>query len=401
MWQLATSLLIVVTALFVASRIYERQIPELIWLRVFAEAAMVGAIADWFAVTALFRHPLGLPIPHTAIIPKNKDRIARTIGSFVQENFLSEDALGAKLSQIDFASSAADWLSDPENSKAIAHKANAALPDFLDSLTHDDVRRLVAFQIDTLAASGFRLAPMLGELLSLVINADKDQALFDEFLKLADDLLEKHSLFISDEIRRELPWYVPAFVHDQVYRTVIRRIQETTQEIKDDPCHHIRGRIIDAARSFSEQLKTSEELQKRGQEIFKRLNSNPQLIDYGTLLWESLKQSIRGDAAKQESRTAVFVAETVRSFGQGIARDADTQDHINDFLRGNLRRLARNHSEAIVEFISETVARWDSRTTVDKLELQLGRDLQFIRLNGTIVGGLVGLLIHAVSLTLP
>ena len=401
MRRIATSLLVIVTALFVVSRIYEARIPELIWLRVFAEAAMVGAIADWFAVTALFRHPLGLPIPHTAIIPKNKDRIAQMMGSFVQENFLSEYALGEKLSQINFASSAAVWLSDSENLKVIAQKISTALPDFLGSLTHEDVRRLVSFQADTLAASGFRLTPMFGDIIALVLSADKDQVLFDEFLKLADELLEKHSIFVSAEVKRELPWYIPAFVHDRVYRAVLSRIRETTREIKNDPQHHIRGRVIDAARSFSEQLKTSAEYQERGQEILKKLSSNPQLIDYGTQLWENFKLAVRNDAARPDCRTVVFLTEALRSFGQGIARDLETQNHINEFLRTSLRKLARDRSGSIVKFISETVSRWDSRTTVEKLELQLGRDLQFIRLNGTIVGGLVGLLIHTVSLYLP
>ncbi len=344
---------------------------------------------------------LGLPIPHTAIIPKNKDRIAQMMGSFVQENFLSEDALSGKLKQINFARAAADWLSDPQNLKVLAQKTGTALPDFLSSLTHEDVRRLVSFQADTLAASGFRLTPMLGDILALVLSADKDQALFAEFLQLVDELLEKHSIFISAEVKRELPWYVPAFVHDRVYRAVLSRIRETTREIKDDPKHHIRGRMIEAAHSFSEQLKTSSEYQERGQEILKKLSSNPQLIDYGTQLWENLKLAVRNDTAAPDSRTVIFVTEALRSFGQGIARDPETQNHINEFLRTSLRQLARDHSGAIVRFISETVSRWDSRTTVMKLELQLGRDLQFIRLNGTIVGGLVGLLIHAASLVLP
>lgn len=401
MRRLAAALLAAVTALFIVSRIYQAQIPDLVWLRVFSEAAMVGAIADWFAVTALFRHPLGIPIPHTAIIPRNKDRIAQTIGSFVQENFLSENALGEKLNQIDFARQSSNWLSELENSKAIAQKISAALPDFLEALTDSDVRRLVNFQIDTLASSGFHISAMAGDLLALILSADRDGSLFNEFMKLVDELLEKHAIFVSAEIKGELPWYIPAFVHEQVYRTVLSRIRSTIRNVKDDPQHHIRGRLLESARSFSRRLKTSAEYQAQGEELFKKLSTSPQLADYGTKLWENFKVAVRNNSAGPDSRTAVFLAESLRSLGQGIGRDPEAQNHINGFLRAHLRRLARDHSDAIVAFISETVSRWDSRTTVDKLELQLGRDLQFIRLNGTIVGGLVGVAIYAVSLLLP
>jgi uncharacterized membrane-anchored protein YjiN (DUF445 family) len=242
MRRAATLLLFAVSVLFVFSRIYQAQFPELVWLRVFAEAAMVGAIADWFAVTALFRHPLGLPIPHTAIVPRNKDRIAKTIGSFVQENFLSEGALSGKLSQLNFASSSANWLADSQNSKMAGKKISTALPDFLDALTEADVQRLVNFQIETLTASGFHVSAMCGDLLALILEADRDGSVFNEFIRLVDEVLEKHAIYVSAEIKEELPWYIPAFVHDRVYKAVLSRVRGTIQDIRNDPSHQVRER---------------------------------------------------------------------------------------------------------------------------------------------------------------
>ena len=401
MQRIATLLLLLVTALYICSRIEELRTPGFVWLRVFSEAAMIGGIADWFAVSALFRHPLGLPIPHTAIIPRNKDRIARMMGTFVQENFLSEKAVGERLGQIDFAQIIARWLSDEENINLVSRKTASVLPALLDSLTHADVKRLVIFQVESLAESGFGLSSMAGTFLTLLISADRDQAVVSEILKLIDELLVRHSAYVSEQIKGELPWYVPGFVHDQVYAAALKRIRETTKQVSEDPEHDIRGRIVGALLGFAERLKTSPDYRRRGQEILRKLSSSPLFIDYGAQLWEDVTNAIKEDNTLPESKTVMLVSEVLRSFAKGISRDKETQNHINTLLRSQIRQLVRDHSATIVEFISDTVSRWDTRTTVEKLELQLGRDLQYIRFNGTLVGGLVGLIIHSLSLLLP
>ncbi|MBI1910798.1 MAG: DUF445 domain-containing protein [Deltaproteobacteria bacterium] len=404
---LATGLLFFVAVVYFISKKLERPYPWLGFLTAFAEAAMVGALADWFAVTALFRHPLGIPrrialrIPlfrHTAIIPENKDRIGEGLGDFVERHFLTPEAIIEKLQQEDIAKRSAEWLADPVNSSLIADELCSFLPKVLEAIDDKDVRKFITGNINS-AVKSIDLAPLAGQFLSVVTSGNKHQVLFDEGIKLIRNVFEDYKPQIQRKIADET-WWIFKLVNGDVklYNKVVAIIERTLIQIADDPQHELRTKFNEAAKVFIEKLKTSPDFKAKGEAFKEEFLKHPAAQKYFDNVWEDLKGAILRDVARPGSAVRARIKEALMTIGAGLSKDQAVRAKLNVWIQNALVNTISSHRNAISGLIASRVKKWDARTITEMLELQVGEDLQFIRINGTIVGGFVGLLIYFVSL---
>jgi uncharacterized membrane-anchored protein YjiN (DUF445 family) len=392
----ATGLLVGASVLFVITLVLERQFPWLGFIRATAEAAMVGGLADWFAITALFRHPMGIPIPHTAIIPSRKDRIGRSLGGFVQNNFLSREVIAARLHGLRIAERMAKWVSDPANSGRIAHHVATGLAGTAEVLRDEDVQAM----IDRALIARVRktqVAPVLGNVLSLLTADNRHQELLDEALRLVADGVARNEELIRQRIREESPWWLPEVVDDRIHDKVVVAIENTLKQVAADPAHPLRDRFDRALSGFIEKLRTSPELSARAEEIKEDMLTNPAVRQFSATIWGDAKHALARYAERKETDPPGAVEQGLMKLGHAVLNDAELMAKIDHWiLEGVLYAVEQFRGEA-AHLISYTVGQWDAEETSKKIELQIGKDLQYVRINGTLVGGLVGLLLYTIS----
>jgi uncharacterized membrane-anchored protein YjiN (DUF445 family) len=292
----ATGLLVLAAAVFVVARVFEARVPGLGYLRAFAEAAMVGGLADWFAVTALFRYPLGIPIPHTAIIPARKDRIGRSLGRFVQQNFLSREVIGTKLAQADLGARVARWLADPAKARLVARQVAAGLSGAAEVLRDEDVRHFVERSLVG-RARRVQVGPLVGRGLGLLTAGGRHQELLDEALRLAARAVAEHETFIRQRIAAEAPWWVPGAVEDRIHDKVVSALEHTLAEVSADPQHPLRARFDQAVTRFAERLRTSPDTIARAEALKEELLAHPAVREYAGSVWTDLKAALARYAA--------------------------------------------------------------------------------------------------------
>ncbi|MFA5530830.1 MAG: DUF445 domain-containing protein [Thiohalomonadaceae bacterium] len=389
--RLAGGLLLFMAAVYVGARL----IPEApFWLqlvRAASEAALVGGLADWFAVTALFRHPFGIPIPHTAIIPRNQARIGVALGRFVERHFLEPELLTQKLRSLDLASRLGSWLAEPTHAYRVAARITSALPWMVhaadDRSLRDFARRALHEQL-----AQVNLAPMLGGLLELLKAGGRHQQLFDRALVLGSELLadneERVYALISDKSR----WWVPPSIDRNIARRLIRALHELLEELADHE-HEARRGFDAATHDFIERLKHSPELHTRVEALKRELLDSPRMQEYFAAVWEELRTRIVDDAAAPDSRITAALSHALAALGTTLMQDDAVRARVNRRIEGLTVDFAVPWRAEIGNFIAEVVNSWDTATMTDRLELIVGRDLQFIRINGTLVGALVGVLL--------
>lgn len=402
MQRFATGLLVVMAIIFVLSR-YGLAYPGwgwLGWVEAFSEAAMVGALADWFAVTALFRHPLGIPIPHTAIIPSNKDRIGLVLGEFVQTNFLSSEVLGAKIAELQPSKRIQSWLCDAQSSRKASQSLVAIGADLIKALDDSDVRAFLRENLNE-ARKEIHIGGGLAVLVRAFLHGDRYHHVLNEGLQLAERLLILHQDFLREALRKELPWYVPNFIHDKVYTDTIQRVRDTIHAINSDPAHPARAAFFDYVQRLTEALRSSPQAEARCQEIVGWLFESADVAAYARGVWVELRASLQEALSAGSPRAAEGLQRALNALGRALAADPQVSDKLDAAVLHTARKLADEYQDQIAGLIADTVRRWDSETIVEKIEQHVGRDLQYIRINGTIVGGLVGLVIHACSVLLP
>lgn len=395
MKQIATALLLGMVCLFALALYLERDFAWAGFLRAFAEAAMVGALADWFAVTALFRHPMGVPIPHTAIIRRNKDRIGASLGNFVENNFLTPEVIASKLETMDIPHRVADWLAQPENAQEIAHRITAVIPEFLNALRHDDVQRFLEENIAA-RVRALEVAPLAGNLLSALTANNRHQFLLDEALKLAERILNDNKDFIRRKIEEETPWYVPKFVDNRIYDIIITKAEQTLREVNLDTDHELRQKFNIATQDFILNLRHSDDYKQKVESLKEDLLENPVVRQYFSSLWGDVKYRIIADAERPDSNIRTQINTSLLSLSNALLTDETVRNRINTWLQQVLLSIIINRKSEITAIISDTVKKWDADTMSDRVELYIGRDLQFIRINGTLVGGTVGVVIYLI-----
>ena len=392
----ATGLLVVMSAVFLAALVLEPRYPWLGYVRATAEAAMVGGLADWFAITALFKHPLNIPIPHTAIIPTRKDRIGRTLGNFVQHNFLSPEVLGPKLLAIQPSRRLAEWLRRPENSRSLARHAASALRSATDVVKDEDVHALLERSvIEPLRQRP--IAPMLAKGLLLLTANDRHQQLLDRVINGLAGLIVENEDFIRHRIHAESPWWVPGFVDERVHAKVVAGIQHTLLEVSTDPSHPMRRQFDDLLTDWIVRLQESPEAIARADAVKQQLLDHPTSRGLSASLWEEVKRMLdrQADAGPVEAPGALDRG--LVALADGALADEALLAKLDGWIVEAVLRVVEQHRHEVGRLIEHTVSNWDPRETSKRLELAVGRDLQFVRINGTLVGGLVGLLLYTAS----
>jgi uncharacterized membrane-anchored protein YjiN (DUF445 family) len=398
MRRIATGLLALMAVVFVTARIYEGMHPAVGFVRSFAEAALVGALADWFAVTALFRHPLGLPIPHTAIIQRNKDRIGASVANFLEHNFMTREVVAGEFARIDFAGAAARWLAQDDNSKAVGRQLAAVVPALLRLVEDADINRFIHERLGSLMRQ-VRFAPMLAEMLSLLVADRRHQELFDHLLVMVANALEQNQAFIRQKIHDNSPRWMPRTFDDRFFERLLAGLSSVLEEMKQDDSEW-RARFQEAVEELIADLRTSDEYEAKIAALLSSGLQHPVFSTYIDNVWQEVRRRLLADVASPESRIAARLAQAVHGLGAALEGDLLVRDKLNLWLRAFATDTIVRRRGAIAELVERVIAQWDGETVAQKFELHVGKDLQYIRINGTVVGGLVGVLLHLVSLAL-
>jgi len=392
----ATGCLVVVTIIFVAATLLGGDRGWVTYLQATAEASMVGGLADWFAVTALFRHPLGIPIPHTAVIPERKEQFAATLGEFVQEAFLTPEVIAERVAAVGLAPRLASWLIVPANADRVAALIADGAVAVADVVEDEAVHELVDDIVDHLLEVA-PLAPLAGRALAGAMEGRRHQAVFDSVLRGLDRYLCEHQDDLARRVTDSSPWWLPDAVEGRVVRRVAEKAHRLIAEIVADPGHDLRRQLDERLVHLAADLQTSPELRRRGQELARDLLAQPQLRTWVASMWTELKSDIRAQAAVTGSPVRLRLAAAVTAAGSRLANDPALAARLDRGAVAGARYASEQLGDEMVALVTTTISHWDAEETSDRLELLLGPDLQFIRINGTIVGGLAGLVLHALS----
>jgi uncharacterized membrane-anchored protein YjiN (DUF445 family) len=392
----ATLLLVAATVVFIIARILETRFGWLAIVRATAEASMVGGLADWFAVTALFRHPLGIPIPHTAIVPARKDRVGRTLGAFVQRNFLTREVIEHRLRAAQVGKRLAEWIAEPANARMIARSAASAMSSGAQMLADEDVQEVIDRSLAKRVRS-MHLAPLLGKVLTVMTEDNRHQEVLDEVILLASRTVNDNSDLIRQRIEQETPWWIPSAIDEKIFKRVLAAIQRLLSELSADPVHPLRGRFDASLHHFVERLNTSPEFAAKVDAWKEDFLDNDAARRFSASIWQEGKDALARYVANPDSKAPGVIEEALTKFGQKALEDPELLAKMDEFAVDVAVFLVARYQDEVAELIASTVSSWDPDLTSRRVELAIGRDLQFIRINGTLVGGLAGLLIYLIS----
>ncbi len=395
----ATAFLAAATAVFVAVTVAGAHGTALGYVQAGAEAAMVGGVADWFAVTALFRRPLGLPIPHTALIVERKDQFAATLGQFVQENFLNADVVAERIRSAGLVSRLAAWLADEANAASVAGHAADAVVTVAEALRDEDVHRVLTAEL-TRVIDGVEVAPLAGRALRVVLAGGHHAGLFNAIVAGADSYLADHYAEIRALFEGESPRWVPDAVYRRVFDRLYTRLRLRLVAMASNPDDEARRQFEQWLAGLPDRLETSPDLRERGERLKRDMLSSAELRDWSSSLWKHAKDALRGQALDPQSELRRQLAGLLAAAGRRLGSDTRLQDGLLRMADSGARALTDQFHDELAGLVTGTIQRWDAQQTSSQLELLLGRDLQFIRINGTVVGAGVGLALHAITLAL-
>ncbi|QNG37476.1 DUF445 domain-containing protein [Geodermatophilaceae bacterium NBWT11] len=396
MKRLATGLFVLAAVVFLVCVLFGGDRTWVGYVRATAEASMVGALADWFAVTALFRHPLRLPIPHTAIIPRKKDQIGESLGAFVQENFLTRAVVDERLAAVDVPGRIGDFLAAPGRAERLAGDAGVALGALGDLLKDDDLQPAVAALVDR-KLRDTPAAPALARAIELVIEGDRHQEVLSAGLKALAAFLEENQAVFRAQLGDASPSWVPIWVDDRLFDKVFTLLQGFFAEVGEDPRHELRRSYDQRLRTYVHDLRTDPATAARVEELKAELVDHPAVRTWSGSLWTTAKNAVLAAAADPDSELRVRIAGLIRQGAVLLQTDPTTRDLVQTQTRRAAGYVVDRFAGDLAELVSSTVARWDTEETSRRIELQVGRDLQWIRVNGTVVGGLAGLVIYTVA----
>ncbi|RUY25090.1 DUF445 domain-containing protein, partial [Mesorhizobium sp. M7A.F.Ca.CA.001.13.2.1] len=389
---LAAAALALCVLVFALAKSFEHIHAWLGFVAAFAEAATIGGLADWYAVVALFRRPLGLPIPHTAIIPENQNRIADNLGRFIEVNFLAPEPVREKLAEVDFSALVADWLADTERAAGLSRFIVRLVPQTLAAIEQSGLRGFVTSrmleQIEKVP-----LAPLAAELLSALTDDRRHQKLFDEFTKVIGRFLndEKALATMREKIREELPSLFNLFRADAyLLKKIVASAGSLLDEVRADPDHPMRAEFDGFAQGFIDKLRTSKQYAKRAEKLKRDFLARPEVKGLAGDMWASLSQFIEQDAKAPNSVIRAHLANMFVEVGRHLAGDAQIRADMNQGFVVALASFVESQKAGVSTFIADQVKRWDLAQLTRLIEMNSGRDLQYIRLNGMIIGGLAG-----------
>jgi uncharacterized membrane-anchored protein YjiN (DUF445 family) len=393
----ATLLLGAVTAVFVATVVAGADGDSWLgYVQATAEASMVGGLADWFAVVALFRHPLGLPIPHTAIITERKEQFGETLGEFIHSSFLTPDMVAERVRAAEPGQRAGRWLADPVKADRLAgHVLNGAVEvtDLLeDEVVHDLLEGMVRERIETTS-----IVPMAGRALAALTKDGRHEEVVDAALRGLDHYLDDRRDDLRARFRDQSPWWLPGAVEDRIFERLLDGVRAVLDDMANDRGHGMRRSLDDRIAKFVADLQTSPELRARGEQLTRDLLEQPEVRSWVASVWADAKASLRAQAADDASELRRQLAAAIVSGGERVLDDPALAAKVDEATEAAARYVVDHFGGEITELVSSTISRWDGDETSRRLELLLGPDLQFIRINGTVVGGLAGLCLHAIA----
>ena len=392
----ATGLLLVAAVVFVAARLLRDGHPWVGYIEAAAEGSMVGGLADWFAVTALFRHPLGIPIPHTALIPARKDQLGRAIGEFVQENFLTGGVVLEKLRSVGLARRAAEWVTVQENAATVARDASAALAGAAGLLRDEAVQGALEHSVVGWVRR-IPLAPLAGRTLAIVTAEGRHEELVDAAVQGGLRFLDEHRESFRSRFGRESPWWVPEAIDDRIFTKLFSALRGFLAEVGATPHHEFRTYLDRRVAELAERLQSDPALIARGEEIKEQFLDHPAVRRWTASLWTDLKVLLQRQAGDPSSQLRQRIASEVAAIGERVAGDPELQGKVDRWVESAVSYLVEEHRHQAGDLIATTVARWNPADASRRVELAVGRDLQFIRINGTVVGGLAGVAIYAIG----
>ena len=392
----ATGLLVVALIVFIVAKMNEDVYPWLAYVRATAEASLVGGIADWFAVTALFRHPLGIPIPHTAIMQKQKDRVGKILGNFVQNHFLSRTVLEARLAGIHPAQRAADWMQQEANRRRLAKQLAGGLARAVEALPEVEVREFVQRSAVT-KLEGVKLAPLVSEMMTVAASGGRPQELLNEVMKLIGGALKDGHDSIRERVRQESPRWVPVGLRDAVADRLIGGVERLITEMLADPLHPMRKRFDGIVHDFITRMKTSPEMIAKIEGMKVDLLGHPIVEELVSSVWDKTRLAAAGYRADPEGTSLEPLEEILAGLSDSLSGSEELRAEVDRFITEVITSLLEQHRQEIADLIAATVADWDPEVAAGRIELAVGRDLQFVRLNGTLVGGAAGLVIYTLS----
>ncbi|WP_174567662.1 DUF445 domain-containing protein [Nocardia altamirensis] len=399
MKSLATGLLALATAIYLFCRWMESRGIGGAWVdyvRAASEAGMVGALADWFAVTALFRHPLGLPIPHTAIIRKKKDQLGESLGAFVGTNFLSPDVVAAKVNSAQISWRVGRWMADPVHAARVAEESSTLLRAVVGVLRDEDVEQIIDQTIIKRIAEPL-WGPPIGRVLAELLADNRQLPLIDMLAERAHQWALGSQETIDRIVLRDAPQWAPKFVNILLSERIYRELVEFTWKVRSNPEHEVRLAANRFLEEFAEDLQHDDAMIKKAERIKSQIMGRDEITGMAEATWRAAKQMILDSADDPDSALRRKVGENVQQLGERLRDDADMRAKVDGWIDRGARYLVQNYAGEISTLVTDTVARWDADEASKKIELQVGRDLQFIRINGTVVGSLAGLAIYTIS----
>jgi uncharacterized membrane-anchored protein YjiN (DUF445 family) len=362
-----------------------------------AEASMVGAIADWFAVAALFKHPLGIPIPHTALIPKRKDELGKGLEEFVGENFLQEDIIRERVVAASISARVGDWLSDPANARRVVDEASEVAVIALGKVRDEHIADLVTEAF----VPRFReepIAPLLGSLLTEVVRDDLHHGVVDLALEEMHRWLVHNGDTFIEVLTERAPWWAPPRLNEAVTQRLHLEAIRWIADIRDNPDHHAREALDSMLHQLGQDLLTNPATQERAERFKERLLDHPQVVTTAISLWKAMRSALLTSIRDRDGAVRRRLLVELKAFADRIRANAELRSTLDKVAADVAVFTVSRYGAELTAVITHTIERWDGKEAARRIELHVGRDLQFIRINGTIVGGLVGVLIHAISL---
>lgn len=398
MRALATAMLAGMAAVFIAASGLVDQHPAWGFVRAFAEAGLVGGIADWFAVTALFRHPLGLPIPHTAIIPRNKDRIGETLAGFLRANFLTPTVVARRMRNLDVAGAVGRFLSQPPSEGRLRAGGSRLLADILEALDEEKLGGMVKAALAS-RLRGVEIAPLLGQTLEAAMTEERHVPMVDSIVTWAGRSLDANEDLIRDMVRERAGWILKlAGLDMKLSDAIVDGLRKLTIDMAVDPHHPLRAKAEEGLAQLAWNLRNDPETMAKVEAWKSDMIDNEAVGDWLGGVWEMGRAGLLKGARDPDAALAGKFGEALRNLGDTLQKEPRLKRAINQFARRAAAGISASYGDNIVKLVSETVRGWDARTISDRLEGAVGRDLQYIRINGTLVGGLVGLAIHAIEI---
>ena len=392
----ATALLAAVSVIFFVAVFWGGDSTWVGYVEATAAASMVGGLADWFAVTALFRRPLGLPIPHTAIVVERKDQFGATLATFMRESFLTPEVLVERVRAAGVVGRLGTWLAKEENASRVAAEVADAAVAGADLLRDDDVHRALE-EIVRERVEEVPLAPLAGRVLRFLTQDGRHDEVLDATLNGVDRYLATHGQELRAQLGSRSPWWLPGAVEDRIFDRLLDGARSVLQDMAADRGHDLRRQFDARLRLLAAELETSVDLRERGERLKHDLLSQPQVREWVASLWVDAKRELRAQACDSESQLRRRMVSGIMAAGRRLQDDPDLAATVQTALERAVAYLAEHFDGDVAAFISATIARWDAEETASRLELLLGPDLQYVRINGTLVGAAAGLTLHAVS----